>query len=112
MYLSILHRHKHCLQELCRIERVQETSYNLAVLNAQGAESDDEAARIMQRADAEREMASEVNRALRSQLPTALRRLTAGYEMRTYWFEVFECFRKGSLWMALWPSDSPWILLG
>ena len=31
---------------------------------------------------------------LRALLPSGLRRLTAGYELRTYWFELFECLRK------------------
>ena len=31
---------------------------------------------------------------LRGGLPGALKKLTNGYEMRTYWFEIFECVRK------------------
>ena len=34
---------------------------------------------------------------LRGELPTTLRKLTAGYELRTYWFEIFECLRKITL---------------
>ena len=30
-------------------------------------------------------------------LPPTLRKLVAGYEMRCYWFEIFECVRKISL---------------
>ena len=30
----------------------------------------------------------------RGALPGALKKLTNGYEMRTYWFEIFECVRK------------------
>ena len=32
--------------------------------------------------------------ARRADLPGDLRKLTGGYEMRTYWFEIFECIRK------------------
>jgi len=33
----------------------------------------------------------------RNLLPGALKKLTAGYEMRTHWFEIFECGRKMTL---------------
>lgn len=33
-------------------------------------------------------------RASRRELPPVLQKLTAGYEMRCYWFELFECLRK------------------
>ena len=31
---------------------------------------------------------------LRKKLPSFVQKLTAGYQMRCYWFEIFECFRK------------------
>ena len=45
----------------------------------------------------------------RDALPGKLKKLTNGYEMRTYWFEIFECTRKIML-VALpiiMPADSP-----
>jgi len=45
----------------------------------------------------------------RGNLPGALKKLTNGYEMRTYWFDIFECGRKMAL-VALpifLPADSP-----
>lgn len=46
---------------------------------------------------------------LRSELPTTLRKLTAGYELRTFWFEIFECLRKVLLvgLPVFFPSGEP-----
>ena len=45
----------------------------------------------------------------RNRLPTALKKLTNGYEMRTYWFEFFECCRKILLIVVpiFFEQDSP-----
>ena len=45
----------------------------------------------------------------RARLPVSLRKLTNGYEMRTYWFEVFECVRKILLILIpiFFEQDSP-----
>ena len=48
-------------------------------------------------ADAAKEATTAKLDQIRSKLPTTLRKLTAGYEMRTYWFEIFECARKIAL---------------
>ena len=47
--------------------------------------------------------------ARRALLPGALKKLTNGYEMRTYWFEIFECIRKILLILVpiFFPADSP-----
>ena len=47
--------------------------------------------------------------AKRGDLPGKLKKLTNGYEMRTYWFEIFECTRKIMLVALpiLLPADSP-----
>ena len=45
----------------------------------------------------------------RNNLPSELKKLTNGYEMRTYWFDIFECGRKMAL-VALpifLPAESP-----
>jgi len=45
----------------------------------------------------------------RDALPGVLKKLTGGYEMRTYWFELFECARKMVLIMVpiFFEKDSP-----
>lgn len=55
----------------------------------QGAASAAEADSIMNRADAELETSMTAYEELRGSLPTVLRRLTAGYELRVWWFEIF-----------------------
>jgi len=68
-----------------------------------------DAFRIKMDADVAHAAAEALNDELREELPTALRRLTAGYEMRTYWFEIFECLRKISLvgFPVFFRSSSP-----
>lgn len=49
------------------------------------------------------------------QLPSTLRKLTTGYELRTYWWEIFECFRKVvlvSIPVALPPGSIDQLTLG
>ena len=41
-----------------------------------------------------KEMIEEEYHAIREKLPGNMAKLTGGYEMRCYWFEVFECVRK------------------
>ena len=46
----------------------------------------------------------------RKALPGSIRKLTKGYEMRVWWFEIFECFRKLSIACVpvfFQPSGSP-----
>ena len=49
---------------------------------------------ILREAKAARKATKEWEQSLRDQLPSDLRKLTAGYEMRCYGFECFECIRK------------------
>ena len=93
-YGSIFFRNRHELRELGRIESTQETNYRRAMLLAAGKESADERARLETKAEEEHEMATDRYDKLRAKLPTILRKLTAGYELRTYWFEILECIRK------------------
>ena len=46
------------------------------------------------------EVAERIEQLKQEHLDPTLRKLMAGYEMRTYWFELFECARK-LLLMAL-----------
>jgi hypothetical protein len=86
LYLSIFYRNRHTLRHIRRIELMQEKDYRLALLQAQGAQNQVDAFRIKMDADVAHAAAEALNDELREELPTALRRLTAGYEMRTYWF--------------------------
>eukprot|EP00966_Prymnesium_polylepis_P190878 4423585-Prymnesium_polylepis.1 len=70
-----------------------EADLALARLDAEVVTSEDEAAGIIRRAEGAYKGREEFDR-LRARLPTTLRKLTSGYEMRTYWFEIFECGRK------------------
>ena len=93
-YWIIFFRNRHDLRELKRIESTQEANYKRAMLLAAGKESADEKARLETKAMEQHEMAAERYDKLREKLPTILRKLTAGYELRTYWFEILECIRK------------------
>lgn len=82
LYAAMLLRSRHELHELRRIELVVETNYQLAKLDASGRDKD-EAERVMRKAREGYETSVDaMHEQLRAQLPTALRRLTAGYELR------------------------------
>jgi hypothetical protein len=97
LYLCLLYRSRCELRELRRIELTMETDHRFAKLRAAGADSDEQGMAIMFRAEADHDASRAAYEELRDALPTTLRKLTAGYEMRTYWFEVFECVRKIAL---------------
>ena len=85
LYFVLFYRNRHVLRHLRRLELMQEKDFSMAILNAEGAESDKEAMAIMKGANDAHAAAVAQNEHLRGQLPTALRRLTAGYSMQTYW---------------------------
>ena len=93
-YASIFFRNRHELRELGRIERTQETNYRRAMLLAAGETAIEERVSLEVKAAEEHKLAADRYEKLRAKLPTILRKLTAGYELRTYWFEVVECIRK------------------
>eukprot|EP00966_Prymnesium_polylepis_P211772 4904664-Prymnesium_polylepis.2 len=62
-----------------------EADFKLAKLQAETAESDEQMAELMQRAQAAYDVGRGDYERLRAKLPTTLRKLTAGYELRTYW---------------------------
>ena len=78
------------LRELQLLELTVETNYELAKLRLADYENEDEAEAMMKEAEQVHEAAMKEYKKLRAQLPTTLRKLTAGYELRTYWFEIFE----------------------
>ena len=93
----MLYRNRVALREIRRIELEQQGAHAVAKLQADGAPTAEEATEIMAKADAAYESTNQVYEEQRAALPSALRKLTAGYEMRTYGFEIFECVRKLSL---------------
>ena len=95
-YAVLLYRNRTQLNELRRIEMTIEADLARARLDAEVVTSEDEAAGVIRRVEGAYKGREEFDR-LRAKLPTTLRKLTAGYEMRTYWFEIFECGRKVAL---------------
>lgn len=84
MYGVLLFRHRHVLSHLRRIEIIQDKDLALPALKADGMEGTGKAV-IMKRLNQARGEAKATNNKLREQLPTALRRLTSGFEMRCFW---------------------------
>ena len=78
LYAVIFHRSRNELLELRRIELDQETNYALAKLRAQAADSAEEAEVILRQAEQEHDAAVAAYQTLRDELPTTLRKLTAG----------------------------------
>ena len=97
LYFLLFFKSRHELRELRRMELTMEADYNLAKLEAEGAPSDEAARKIMEDAEAAHDDTLEKYDELREALPSTLRKLTAGYELRVFWFEIFECVRKVAL---------------
>ena len=97
-YALILFRNRDELRELRRIEMTIEADYMLNKLDAQAAGGEEQVAEMMRKAEAARDQRrADEFEPRRAQLPTTLKKLTAGYELRCYWFEIFECGRKVAL---------------
>jgi hypothetical protein len=94
LYALMFHRSRHQLHEMRRIELTLETDFALAKLEAEAAATPEETDEMVRRAIEVHKASGEALENLRGELPTTLRKLTAGYELRTYWFEIFECVRK------------------
>ena len=73
-----MYRNRNELEELRILEMTIEAEYALAKLKAEGADSEQEAEEMMRNADAAYEEGHAVYGQLRSELPTDLRKLTAG----------------------------------
>jgi len=96
-YAFTFFRGRHELQDLRRIELTLETDFKLAKLKAEAAATQEETDEMVRRAIEVHQASGEALRKMRDKLPSTLRKLTAGYELRTYWFEIFECLRKIAL---------------
>ena len=94
LYALMLFRSRHELNELRLIELSQTAEYEATLLRAEGIANIEERLLVEAKAEEEFNTASARYQELRDNLPTVLRKLTQGYELRTYWFEIFECGRK------------------
>ncbi|KOO34597.1 mastigoneme-like protein [Chrysochromulina tobinii] len=93
-YGLMFHLERHQLQEMRHIELTRETDFALAKLEAEAAATPAEKDAMVRKAVEAHEATGKVLAKLRGELPTTQRKLTAGYELRMYWFEIFECVRK------------------
>ena len=105
LYMVLLYRHRHLLAELRQLELALE-NHKLEVERTRQKASSGRATEL-----GEQRMMTKLLEAqevyikrleeqiidLIEQVPPTLRKLTAGYQFKCYWFEVFECFRKISL---------------
>ena len=96
-YAILLFRNRDELSQLRLIEMRIEADFEVAKVDAESAANEEQATEIMRQAEATQEERRAEFRRLRATLPTTLRKLTAGYELRCFWFEIFECFRKIAL---------------
>jgi hypothetical protein len=96
-YALTFYRGRHELHDLRRIELTLEADFALAKLKAEAAAAPEETDELVSRAIEVHQVNGEALKKLRDKLPSTLRKLTAGYELRTYWFEIFECLRKITL---------------
>jgi hypothetical protein len=93
-YGLLFHLERHQLQEMRHIELTRETDFALAKLEAEAAATPAETDAMVRKAMELHVSTGKVLAKLRDELPTTQRKLTAGYELRMYWFEIFECVRK------------------
>ena len=75
------------LSELQRIESKREAEFNLAMIQAEelGEVSEEERRRVIAQAKKAHKAATLKLKEVREKLPSTLKKLTAGYDMRTYW---------------------------
>eukprot|EP00966_Prymnesium_polylepis_P269554 6227006-Prymnesium_polylepis.8 len=90
-------RSRHELREMRLLELTLEADYERNKLLAEDADTREQKVELMSKAEEAHDTALEEYEALREKLPTALRKLTAGYELRCFGFEIFECVRKVAL---------------
>ena len=93
----MMFRSRHELREMRLLELTLETDYERHKLLAKDADTKEQKMELMSKAEEAHDAALEEYEALREKLPTALRKLTAGYELRCFGFEIFECVRKVAL---------------
>jgi hypothetical protein len=96
LYIVMMFRSRHELREMRLLELTLEADYERNKLLAENADTREQK-ELMSKAEEAHDAALAEYEALREKLPTALRKLTAGYELRCFGFEIFECMRKIAL---------------
>jgi hypothetical protein len=96
-YVILLFRNRDELRKLRHIEMTIEADFARAKLDAEVADGEEQGAEMNRKAEAARDQRRDEYSRLRAELPTMLKKLTAGYELRCFWFEIFECGRKIAL---------------
>ena len=95
LYAAILYANR---DELDRIKAFELRAAAAKALLARTPDTDEhEATKERKHHEAVAAQALESSKQCRQALPAALQKLTGGYDMRCYWFEVFECIRKITL---------------
>ena len=97
LYGALLWRSRHTLQKLQRLEMQAESRFRSAKLDALALASDDTQADAIAAATERHQQDTDWLDEQRNGLKTTTRKLVAGYEFRTYAFELFECGRKIAL---------------
>ena len=87
LYGLLLFSSRDELRELQRIELIQEAEFNLAMMQAEELDEElvEEKRRVIAQAKKAHEVATLKLKEVREKLPSTLKKLTAGYNMRTYW---------------------------
>ena len=89
LYAVILFRSRGQLKELRHMELIMDTELKVRLLKAAEAASEEETEELIETAHAYHVDASKELTRLRDELPPTLKKLTAGYEMRCFPFEIF-----------------------
>ena len=92
-YALTLFRSRNALHKIRQLELQNQAFFTAAKTQAENLAPERRAAFAMQTQVTYLASRGQYDK-LRRELPSTLRKLTAGYEMRCYWFEIFECIRK------------------
>jgi len=92
LYSSLLYANADALERIRRAEAVANAEHTKMTQRLHSVTTHDD----FFEASSSRLVSNEKERARRewSALPASVRKLTAGYTMQCYWFEIFECLRK------------------
>ena len=93
LYLVLMVMHRSQLARIQRAETRVEARHEIAVVSRLSVHQRATMSDADIAAAAEEAAAAEATQ-LRSELTGVLRKVTEGYKMRCYWFEIFECVRK------------------
>ena len=93
-YALLLFRHRHALRELQVLEHDAQAARKSAIWTARALTDDSERDLAKAAAESNYQAACYKIEDGKARLPGTVQLLIRGYEMRCYWFEIFECLRK------------------